>query len=56
MSELMPPEWVLGCIAMVSAVVYAAWHEYAARNYRDARLLATVGAIGLAGSAAAWLS
>lgn len=56
MSELLQPDWALGCFAMASAVVYAAWHEYAARNHRDARLLATLGAIGLAGSAAAWLN
>ena len=37
-------------------VLYAAWYEYAAKNPRDARLLAAVGAASLMGSTAAWLN
>lgn len=41
---------------MTLAILYAAWHEYQSKNQRDARLLATVAAMGFAGSAAFWWS
>jgi len=45
----------IGALSLAVAVLYAAWHEHAAKNRRDAQLLAVVGAAGLMGSAAIWL-
>ena len=55
MNELVAPDIAIGGLALAAAVLYAAWHEYAAKNQRDAKLLAAVGAISLMGSAMAWL-
>ena len=55
MNELVAPDMAIGALALAAAVLYAAWHEYAAKNPRDAKLLAAVGAISLMGSATAWL-
>jgi len=55
MNDLMAPEIAIGGLALAVAVLYAAWHEYAAKNQRDAKLLAAVGAASLMGSAVAWL-
>ena len=55
MTELVAPELAIGALALAVAVLYAAWHEYAGKNHRDAKLLAAVGAFSLMGSAAAWL-
>ena len=55
MNELVAPDMAIGGLALAAAVLYAAWHEYAAKNQRDAKLLAVVGAISLMGSAMAWL-
>jgi hypothetical protein len=55
MNELMAPDMALGALVLAAAVLYAAWHEYAAKNHRDARLLAAIGAFSLMGSTAAWL-
>ena len=56
MSNLVAPDIGFGLLALVAVVLYAAWHEYAANNPRDAKLLATLGGAGLASSAAVWLS
>jgi hypothetical protein len=42
-------------MALALAVLYAAWHEYSAKNHRDAKLLAALGAVSLTGGALAWL-
>lgn len=55
MIDQLPPDATLGGLALAAAVLYAAWQEYAAKNARDARLLATVGAASLAGSLAVWM-
>jgi hypothetical protein len=55
MNDLIVPDMAIGAFALAAAVLYAAWHEYAAKNHRDARLLAAVGAASLMGSAMAWL-
>lgn len=55
MTDLMAPDVAIGGLALAAAVLYAAWNEYAAKNQRDAKALATVGALGLMASAAAWL-
>jgi hypothetical protein len=34
-------------LALALPIVYAAWHEYSARNMRDFKLLASIGAGGL---------
>jgi hypothetical protein len=52
MNEPMAPNMALGALALAAAVLYAAWHEYAAKNHRDARLLAVIGTFSLMGSAA----
>ncbi len=55
MNELAVPDVAIGALALAAAVLYAAWHEYAAKNTRDAKLLFAVGTISLMGSAAAYL-
>jgi hypothetical protein len=55
MNELVAPDWAIGALALAAAVLYAAWHEYAAKNHRDAKLLAAIGTLSLMGSTAAWL-
>jgi hypothetical protein len=55
MSDLIAPDLAVGALALAAAVLYAAWHEYDAKNQRDAKLLAAVGAISLMGGALAWL-
>lgn len=55
MNELMAPNMAIGAFALACAVIYAAWYEYSQKNHRDAKMLATVGALSLAGSAVAWL-
>ena len=55
MIDLMAPDMAIGGFALAAAVLYSAWHEYAAKNQRDAKALATVGALGLIASATAWL-
>jgi len=56
MNELVAPDWAFGGLALASVVVYAAWHEYSAKNHRDAKLLAAIGVFSLMGSALAWLN
>jgi hypothetical protein len=56
MNELVAPDIGYGLVALALVVLYAAWHEYAAKNQRDARLLALLGSAGLAGNAAVWLT
>jgi hypothetical protein len=55
MNELIAPDTAIGGLALAVAVLYAAWHEFAAKNRRDAKLLAAAGSVSLMGSAAAWL-
>lgn len=55
MTDLSMPDFIFAGFAMAAAVLYAAWHEYSAKNARDARLLAAMGAAGLMGSTAVWL-
>lgn len=55
MTDLMAPDMAIGGLALAAAVLYAAWYEYVAKNQRDAKALAAVGALGLMASAAAWL-
>ena len=55
MSELAVPDIAIGALTLAAAVLYAAWHEYATKNHRDAKLLAAVGAFSLVGGAAAWI-
>ncbi len=43
----------LGLALLASAILYGAYFEYAAKNTRDAGLLAGVGGAGLLGSLAA---
>lgn len=54
MNDVMAPELVAGAMVMTLSILYAAWYEYQKKNHRDARLLASVAAVGLAGSAAFW--
>nr|WP_315465152.1 hypothetical protein [uncultured Rhodoferax sp.] len=49
-TDFLTLEWI--GLALSLPVMYAAWHEYAARNTRDATLLAGVGVGGLLLSAA----
>lgn len=56
MNELVAPDMAIGALALAAAVLCAAWHEYAAKNQRDAKLLAAVGAASLIGSVAAWVN
>lgn len=51
MIDVTVPDVAVGAFALVAVILYAAWHEYRLHNLRDARLLAAVGASGLAGSA-----
>lgn len=55
MNDFAVPDMALGALALAIAVLYAAWHETRAKNTRDAKLLATVGAVTLLGSAVAWV-
>lgn len=54
MNDLFAPDIALGCLALAAAVLYAAWYEHTAKNQRDAKALATVGALGLLAGALAW--
>lgn len=55
MNDLVVPDVALGALALAAVVIYAAWYEYAAKNHRDAKLLAAIGAASMVGSAVAWL-
>jgi hypothetical protein len=55
MIDLSAPDLAYGALALAAVVFYAAWHEYAAKNQRDAKLLAAVATAGLLGGAAVWL-
>jgi hypothetical protein len=48
--DFFTPQWI--GLALSLPVIYAAWHEYSARNTRDAKLLAGFGVGGLLLSAA----
>ena len=45
----------VGGLAVAAAIFYAAWHEYSAKNRRDAQLLTALGAVSLVGSIAVWI-
>jgi uncharacterized membrane protein len=55
MNEFVVPELFIGGMALTVVVLWAAAHEYFHKNTRDAKLLATVGTLGLLGSAATLL-
>ena len=55
MNNLAAPDIAFGALAVTAAVLYAAWNEFAAKNHRDAKLLAVVGASCVLGSAAVWI-
>lgn len=55
MSNFSAPGMAMAALALALAILYAAWHEYKARNGRDAKLLTAAGAVSLIGSAVAWL-
>lgn len=55
MNNLVAPDIAFGALAVTAAVLYAAWNEFAARNHRDAKLLAALGASCAVGSAVVWL-
>jgi hypothetical protein len=55
MTDLSSQVMVIGGLALAAAILYAAWHEYAGENRRDAQFLAVVGTASLMGSVAAWL-
>lgn len=55
MNDLAVPDIAVGALALAAAVLYAAWHEYAAKNHRDAKLLVAVATLSLIGGAAAWI-
>ena len=55
MSSLNAPDIGFGLLALAAVVLIAAWYEYTANNPKDAKILASIGGAGLAGSAAAWL-
>ena len=52
MNDVVAPDVAYGALALAVTLLYAAWHEHAAKNQRDARLLAAVGATSLLASAA----
>jgi hypothetical protein len=56
MIDVLIPDAALGAMALAFAVLYGAWHEHAAKNPRDARLLTALGVASLAGSALAWVA
>lgn len=45
------PHYALGVLAISITVFYAAWYEFRRKNKRDAKLLATAGAMSIAGTA-----
>lgn len=55
MNELIAPDMALGALVLAAAILYCVWHEARAKNVRDAKLLAVIGAASLLGGAAAWL-
>lgn len=54
MNELMTSDIDYGALVLCAVVLLTAWHEYAAKNHRDAKLLALVGTAGLVGTALVW--
>jgi len=54
MIDFAVPDMAIAGFAVAAALLYAAWHEYSARNRRDANLLAVAGFVGFASSTAAW--
>lgn len=54
MNDEIGTDMTIGALALALATFYAAWHETRAKNTRDARFLAAVGAVSLMGSVAAW--
>ena len=56
MTELATPEIALGGMTLAAVILYSAWQEFKGNNPRDAKLLATVGAIALMGGTVAWMN
>jgi len=52
MIEIQMPNAAWGGMLVAAAILYGAWHEFTAKNRRDARMLALTGAVSIAGSAA----
>ena len=50
MNDLNPPDLVWAGLLMACLCLYGAYQEFKAKNPRDARLLATTGALSLAGT------
>jgi hypothetical protein len=55
MNDYIAPDMAIIALALTLCILYAAWYESRAKNARDARLLAAVGAVSLVGSVAVWL-
>jgi hypothetical protein len=62
MGEFSIPDIAIGALVLSAAILFAAWHEYAAKNQRDAKLLVAggwwlvaVGAVSVFGGIAAWI-
>ncbi len=55
MIDLAVPDVAIGALALATAILYAALHEYAAKNHRDAKLLGAVGLASLMGGVVAWI-
>jgi hypothetical protein len=55
MDNFIAPDIAFGALAVTAAVLYAAWNAFAAKNHRDAKLLAALGAGCAVGSAVMWL-
>ena len=55
MSEFGAPDAATGILALAISILYAAWHEYKARNQRDSRVLAVLGVASAVGGAVTWL-
>lgn len=55
MGEFAIPDIAIGALVLSAAILFAAWHEYTAKNQRDAKLLVAVGAVSVFGGIAAWI-
>ncbi len=55
MNDFVPPDILYGFLILGGVTLYAAWHEFKAKNQRDANLLAAVGVAGLLGGAVTML-
>lgn len=51
MNDFSPPDIIYGFLILGAVTLFAAWHEFKAKNQRDASMLAAVGVAGLLGGA-----